>query len=56
MAKKKKYGAWVGMKIRKIMHEGIRGKKVSQKQAVAVALSIARKKGKKAPKRKKRKS
>lgn len=32
----------ISEKIRKIMHEGIRGKKVSQKQAVAVAYSMAR--------------
>jgi hypothetical protein len=29
-------------KIKKIMHEGIRGKKVSQKQAVAVAYNMSR--------------
>lgn len=33
----------ISAKIRKIMHEGIRGKKVSQEQAVAIALSMARK-------------
>lgn len=42
---KKKASAFVSSKIRKIKKEGIRGKKVSQKQAVAVALSMARKKG-----------
>lgn len=36
---------FVGGKIRKIKREGIRGKKVGQKQAVAIALSMARKKG-----------
>lgn len=41
----KKAKGFVGSKIRKIKKEGIRGKKVSQKQAVAVALSMARKKG-----------
>lgn len=30
-------------KISKIMHEGVRGKKVSQKQAVAIAFNMARK-------------
>ena len=30
----------VAKKIEKIMHEGIKGKKVSQKQAVAVAYSM----------------
>ena len=43
MAHKSK--GFVSTKIRKIKKEGIRGKKVSQKQAVAVALSMARKKG-----------
>ena len=42
---KKKSAKFIGAKIRKIKKEGIRGKKVSQKQAVAVALSMARKKG-----------
>ena len=42
---KKKGQKFVGAKIRKIKKEGIRGKKVPQKQAVAVALSMARKKG-----------
>ena len=37
----------VGEKIRKIMHEGIRGHKVSQNQAVAVALEMSRKHKKK---------
>ena len=41
----KKAQGFVGAKIKKIKKEGIRGKKVSQKQAVAVALSMARKKG-----------
>lgn len=36
---------FVSYKIRKIKKEGIRGKKVSRKQAVAVALSMARKRG-----------
>lgn len=41
-------GKMVSNKIRKIMHEGIRGKKVSQKQAIAAAYSMTRKsKGKK---------
>jgi len=31
----------VAKKVKKIMHEGIKGKKVSQKQAVAVAYSMA---------------
>ena len=34
-------------KIRKIMHEGVKGKPVSQEQAVAIAFSMARKKRKK---------
>ena len=33
----------IGDKVRKIMHEGIRGKKVKQDQAVAVAYSMAKK-------------
>lgn len=33
----------VAIKIKKIMKEGVRGKKVSQKQAVAIAYSMARK-------------
>jgi len=33
----------IGQKIKKIMHEGVRGKKVSQKQAIAIAFSMARK-------------
>ena len=40
--------AFVSYKISKIMDEGIRGKKVSHDQAIAVALSMARKKGNKA--------
>ena len=35
---------WISNKISKIMHEGIRSKKVSQKQAIAVAYSMAKKK------------
>jgi hypothetical protein len=31
-------------KIHKIMHEGVKGKKVKQNQAVAIALSMLRKK------------
>jgi len=42
---KKKSAKFIGAKIRKIKKEGIRGKKVSRKQAIAVALSMARKKG-----------
>ena len=42
---KEKAQKFVGTKIRKIKKEGVRGKKVPQKQAVAVALSMARKKG-----------
>lgn len=41
----------IGEKIKKIMHEGVKGKKVKQKQAVAVAYSMvgkARKMKKKA--------
>lgn len=33
----------ISSKVRKIMHEGIRGKKVKVKQAVAVAYSMSRK-------------
>jgi len=33
----------ISEKVKKIMHEGIKGKKVSQKQAVAVAFSMSRK-------------
>lgn len=32
---------WISEKIKKIMREGVRGKKVSQKQAVAIAYSMA---------------
>jgi len=35
---------YISHKISKIMHEGIRGKKVPQKQAIAVAYSMARRK------------
>ena len=35
---------FISNKISKIMHEGIRGKKVGQKQAIAVAYNYARKK------------
>ena len=45
MAYHKKTQKSVSAKIRKIKKEGIRGKKVSQKQAVAVALSMAREHG-----------
>ena len=37
---------WVSVKIRKIKREGVRGRKVSSKQAVAVAFSMARSKHK----------
>ncbi len=33
---------FISNKIKKIMHEGIRGKKVPQKQAIAVAYSYAK--------------
>lgn len=36
---------FISHKISKIMHEGVRGKKVPRKQAVAIAFSMARKKG-----------
>lgn len=60
----KKYSSWVGKKIKKIAKEGIRRntkepvskanprRKVSRKQMIAVALSMARKKGLKVPKKK----
>lgn len=35
---------FISAKIGKIMHEGIRGKQVPQKQAIAVAISMAKKK------------
>lgn len=35
---------YISSKISKIMKEGIRGKKVPQKQAIAVAYSMAKKK------------
>lgn len=38
---------WVSTKIKKIMHEGVRGKKVGAKQATAIAFSMARQKHKK---------
>lgn len=34
---------FISAKIRKIKEEGVRGKKVPQKQAVAIAMSYARK-------------
>ena len=34
---------FISNKISKVMHEGIRGKKVKQKQAIAVAYSYMRK-------------
>ena len=37
---------WISAKIRKITREGVRGRKVPQKQAVAVAFSMARSKHK----------
>lgn len=43
----KKSNAAVSRKIRKIKKEGIRGKKVSRKQAVAVALAMERKRRRK---------
>ena len=42
---KPKIGKLVSAKISKIMHEGIRGKKVKKDQAVAVAYSMMRKRG-----------
>jgi len=42
---KEKGRKFVSAKIRKIKKEGVRGKKVAQKKAVAIALSMARKKG-----------
>ena len=59
----KKYSPWVGKKIEKIMKEGVRRntrkpvskknprRKVSQKQAIAISLSMARKRGMKVPKK-----
>lgn len=38
-----KHQALIPAKIEKIMQEGVRGKKVKQKQAVAIAYSMARK-------------
>ena len=35
-------GKKVGRKISKIMHEGLRGKKVKRKQAIAAAYSMVR--------------
>jgi hypothetical protein len=51
----KKYSSWIGQKIKRIMNEGIRGKKVSQKQAVAVAISMAKKRGLKVPRKRSKK-
>lgn len=48
----KKSSSFIAAKISKIKKEGIRGKKVGGKQAIAVALSYARKKGLKVPKKK----
>jgi hypothetical protein len=36
---------YISSKIKKIKTEGIRGRKVSTKQAIAVAISMARSKG-----------
>lgn len=56
-----KYSPWVGQKVGKIMEEGVRKntrapvsssnprRKVSQDMAIAIALSLARKKGLKVP-------
>lgn len=46
--------SFVSKKISKIMHEGVRGKKVSPKQAVAIAFSMAREKGFRVPRKKER--
>lgn len=35
---------YIAMKTKKILHEGVRGKSVPQKQAVAIAYSMARRK------------
>ncbi len=40
-AKKKEKEKFISGKVKKIMHEGIRGKKVSDKQAVAVAFKMS---------------
>lgn len=45
----------ISNKISKIMHEGVRGKKVSKDQAIAIAFSMSKKKGRKKIKSKKRK-
>ena len=56
-----KYSSWIGQKIEKIREEGVRRntrapasrvnprRKVSPKMAIAIALSMARKKGLKVP-------
>ena len=44
--------SFIKSKIKKIMHEGIGGKKVPQKQAVAVSYSMSRKRKKKVNKKK----
>ena len=33
---------WISTKIRKVTREGVRGRKVGRKQAVAIAFSIGR--------------
>jgi len=60
----RKYSPWVGKKIGKILHEGIRRntrkpvsksnprRKVSRRQAIAVAINMGREAGKKVPRRK----
>ena len=62
---RKKYGAGAQKKVKKVMHErkhgtlrsGRSGKKVkSRKQAIAIALSEARRSGEKVPPRKKSRS
>ena len=47
----KKASAVVSRKIKEVKAKGVKGHKVSQKQAVAIGLATARKKGLKVPKR-----
>ena len=44
----------ISRKIREVKKKGVRGKQVSQKQAIAIGLSEARRKGFKIPKKRKK--
>ena len=52
MAKKRKYAQSAGKDVKSEIHRYKRGKAKSRKQAIAIGLSKARKKGKKVPRKK----